>query len=678
MNAERREYLEMQLSAYLDGELTPHEQAEVEAWLAADPEARRLLAQLRATVEAVQSLPRARASEELLGSLRTRLERKALLDTPGPAEVVARTSTLSRGKWAAAAAVIALTVTAGYFTWTLRSEQNAVGSRLTRKKIFVEEPPATADRITLGVAAKRSSKPGETGDAAVTAVPAVSPPASASPARKPSEPAPGGAPALLAPGKPLEESHEEALARAESSKGVRLAEASPAREHVVDIVTGGAGKDVLGDKKPDTLSFAGRLRGDSKRNGAVQHQYAFVPQADSADGRIHVLTFAFADASSRSKAIESLQRGLLQGEGIEEAEPSAGFPRAMRRSATTLQETRPAEMIPQPLAPVRDSGRLDMRETMTDSLESGSGRKSEVCDWEASSGTVKIASIDTNPDSPVNVLKVVTVDGASADRLMAMLNNRDWSAGRYRYLAEDTEAVQLRDHKAKEDGPGPDRQSTTMRDGDSADRVEVDYNGYGVSDWMNLPETLPKPPATQPSRELHLHGTQDAPLDGLLTWDVTRLWGYDSRDDGTVDEVGVANRVYSLALAPEHSAVLDAEVAPRATTSPADSPQAEASCGMGGMGMMGGAVAGTGLEGMGAGYGGFAAAQSKGPTSRYAGSWSGQSSSQPASAGESRLADSNLLVVYFEVLSPDTQPAAASPTSAPASADLTSQPAANP
>lgn len=681
MNAERREYLEMQLSAYLDGELTPQEQAEVEAWLATDPEARRLLAELRATVDAIQSLPRARASEELLGNLRTRLERRALLDTPGPAEVVTRTPALWWGKWVAAAAVIALTVTAGYFTWTLRSEQNAVGSRLTRKKIFVEEPPATAHRIEFGVATKSPSKPGETGDAAVTAVPAAGAPASASPARKPSEPVPGGAIAKLPEG----ELHKGLAGERPGSKkldeGDRSAVALGAWEHVAGRVAGGAGERILADKRPDSLDFAGRLEGRSAESGGRQGQYAsaLVPAADSADGRTRVLTFAFADASSRSKAIESLQRELLQGEGIEEAKPSAGFPRAMRRSATILQETRPAEMIPRPLAPVRDSGRLDMRETMTDSLESGSGRKNEVYDWEASSGTVKIASIDTNPDSPVNVLKVVTVSGASADRLVAVLNSRDWSADLYHDLAEDAEPVQLRAYKAKEGGPGPDRRPKVAVD-KSADGVWGD--GDGVPDKMGLPKAFPKPPATQPSRKILYFSDADTftPLDGKMTWDVTHVLENGGRDDIMTDEQGVPNQVYDMALRLDRSVVLDAE--PHATTSPADSLQAKASHGMGGtghgMGGMGGAVAGTSLSGMGAGYGAYGAAQSRGSTSRYAGFWSAQSSSRPASAVESRPADSNLLVVYFEVLSPDTQPAAPAASSAPASAEPTSRPAAHP
>ena len=690
MNAERREYLEMQLSAYLDGELTPQEQAEVEAWLATDPEARRLLAELRATVDAVQLLPRARASEELLGNLRTRMERRALLDTPGPAEVVTRTPALSWGRWVAAAAVIALTVTAGYFTWTLRSEQQAVGPQLASRDEAAERkssaatekmsPDAGVDTLDAGV--DTSIEHREAGDTTGVPAPAVLPPASARPARKPPEPAPGGAPALLAEGKPLERLNEgESVHAKRGTEGGVLAEAPAAREAVAGALTSGAGEDALVDKKPDTLSFAGRLEGRSAESKGIQHQCAsaLVPGADVADGRTRVLTFAFADASSRSKAIESLRRELLQGEGIEEAKPSAGFPRATQRSVRTPQETHPAEMAYQPSAGAGDSVRHRRQEMVLRSL-----RESEVNGILKEAGDAslgfKVASIDTNPDSAVNVLKVVAVDGASADRLVAVLNSRDWYAGQYRRLAGDAKPVRLHDGKEKKDSPEPDRESTIMVDDDAVDRVWNDHDGDGVTEWMHLPRALPKPPATQPSRESLYRSDADTitPLDGKLTWDVTHVLENGGGDDVMTDEQGVANQVFGLTLAPDQSVVFDADAEPHATTSPANSPQAEASYGMGGMGMMGSAVAGTGLRGMGAGYGAYGAAQGRGSTSRYAGSWSAQSSSSPASAVESRPSDSNLLVVYFEVLSPDTQPAAALRASAPASAAPTSRPATHP
>jgi hypothetical protein len=118
MDAQRREQLEAQLSAYLDDELTARERAEVEAFLAGDGEARKLLAELEATVAVVQSLPRAKATDDLFEGIRARMEKQALLGEPG------RTDADAGGGWNvrpwAAAAVIALTVTAGYVMWPAR------------------------------------------------------------------------------------------------------------------------------------------------------------------------------------------------------------------------------------------------------------------------------------------------------------------------------------------------------------------------------------------------------------------------------------------------------------------------------------------------------------------------------------------------------------------------------
>jgi negative regulator of sigma E activity len=58
------EYSDELLSAYLDGELSPAERAQVESQLAADPEARQLLDELRVLSSEVRSLPRYAAGSE--------------------------------------------------------------------------------------------------------------------------------------------------------------------------------------------------------------------------------------------------------------------------------------------------------------------------------------------------------------------------------------------------------------------------------------------------------------------------------------------------------------------------------------------------------------------------------------------------------------------------------------
>ena len=79
MDEKKRQQLEGQLSAYLDNELSETERAEIEAFLAEYEEARELLAELRATIEIVKQLPRAKASDQMMDGLRARLERDALL-----------------------------------------------------------------------------------------------------------------------------------------------------------------------------------------------------------------------------------------------------------------------------------------------------------------------------------------------------------------------------------------------------------------------------------------------------------------------------------------------------------------------------------------------------------------------------------------------------------------------
>lgn len=121
MSDDRRRELEAQLSAYLDDELGLDERREVEARLAVDEGARELLKELRATVEAVRGLPRARASENLVESLRARMERQSLLESR-PVSARATGGGRSYLKWMAAAAIVGLTVASGYLMWPLARE----------------------------------------------------------------------------------------------------------------------------------------------------------------------------------------------------------------------------------------------------------------------------------------------------------------------------------------------------------------------------------------------------------------------------------------------------------------------------------------------------------------------------------------------------------------------------
>src|SRR5687767_14842318 len=109
MDEKQRQHLESQLSAYLDNELSERERLEVEAFLAEYADARALLTELRATISVVQKLPRAKASEQLVERLRTRMERDALLGPAHVDEPAQRGSFAFGPRWIAAAAVIVLT-----------------------------------------------------------------------------------------------------------------------------------------------------------------------------------------------------------------------------------------------------------------------------------------------------------------------------------------------------------------------------------------------------------------------------------------------------------------------------------------------------------------------------------------------------------------------------------------
>ena len=74
--------LEALLSAYLDGELTEAERAEVEQTLERSPEARRLLEELRKTVDLVRGLPRQRLPDEFHEEVCAEVERSVLLRKP--------------------------------------------------------------------------------------------------------------------------------------------------------------------------------------------------------------------------------------------------------------------------------------------------------------------------------------------------------------------------------------------------------------------------------------------------------------------------------------------------------------------------------------------------------------------------------------------------------------------
>jgi hypothetical protein len=83
------------LSAYLDGELTAAEQADVERLLAANPAARQLLDELRALSTALQSLPQQKLGEDLSAQV-LRVAERRMLTAGEPDDALAKSEPFSR------------------------------------------------------------------------------------------------------------------------------------------------------------------------------------------------------------------------------------------------------------------------------------------------------------------------------------------------------------------------------------------------------------------------------------------------------------------------------------------------------------------------------------------------------------------------------------------------------
>ncbi len=116
MDLSDREQLEQQLSAFLDGELSDEQVAELQRMLAASPDAKQLLAELEKTVAAVRGLPRQPSPDDLYESITAQLERSALLE--GDVAEGSPVRAASRWGWlvrlTGSAAVVLLAVGVGY------------------------------------------------------------------------------------------------------------------------------------------------------------------------------------------------------------------------------------------------------------------------------------------------------------------------------------------------------------------------------------------------------------------------------------------------------------------------------------------------------------------------------------------------------------------------------------
>lgn len=115
--------LEADLSAYLDGELTPEGRAAVERLLAESPAARALLAQLRSVSEQLATLPRQQAPADLAAMLQRHAERQLLF---GSRRTLVSCVLRIWPQLTASAAVLVACMWVGWYT--LRTISSAPGS----------------------------------------------------------------------------------------------------------------------------------------------------------------------------------------------------------------------------------------------------------------------------------------------------------------------------------------------------------------------------------------------------------------------------------------------------------------------------------------------------------------------------------------------------------------------
>jgi Polysaccharide biosynthesis/export protein len=116
-NIDPKEATEARLCAYLEGELSPSERAEIEKYLETNPQHRQLLSELATTRKWLSALPHESAPAEIAEAFEGQLERSMLLDGSGATESAATIRHWPKFFLAAAMVVLALGLgTVVYFT----------------------------------------------------------------------------------------------------------------------------------------------------------------------------------------------------------------------------------------------------------------------------------------------------------------------------------------------------------------------------------------------------------------------------------------------------------------------------------------------------------------------------------------------------------------------------------
>ncbi len=140
MTPEQRDQIGERLSAYLDGELSAEERAQVETLLRENAEARAILDELQAVVTAVRSLPREPAPSEILDEVSAALERDELL---GPSDENVRLKRHGRPIFSLLPLAAAFVILVGGGLWFAVQMS---GRSVTPEPRLAMAPPKSAER----------------------------------------------------------------------------------------------------------------------------------------------------------------------------------------------------------------------------------------------------------------------------------------------------------------------------------------------------------------------------------------------------------------------------------------------------------------------------------------------------------------------------------------------------
>ena len=157
------------LSAYLDGEATPQERAEVEKLIASDPAARSLLDELQAIREGIQNLPAVHLGKDLCERVLQLAERQMLLEQPTADRSAARptpgslTRSIARRLFQPRAIIrtaLILLVAAGLYVFDVRGRAKPVRQVAVAPPVARERGLAEPPQLHAAAAEKRPTEQG--------------------------------------------------------------------------------------------------------------------------------------------------------------------------------------------------------------------------------------------------------------------------------------------------------------------------------------------------------------------------------------------------------------------------------------------------------------------------------------------------------------------------------------